>query len=275
LYVVGTPIGNLGDVTPRAREVLASVGLVAAEDTRRTRRLLQSLGVSATLVSLYDANERQRSPHIVSALRGGTSVALVSDACRPLVSDPGYRLVRACIDAEVDVVVVPGPSAVLTALVISGLPTDRFAFEGFPPRKSGERTRRLEDLREDDRTLVFYEAPSRLRMLLQDMLDVLGDRQAALCREMTKLHEEVLRARISEMLTALPDTPRGEFVLVVAGATGSRRPDLEACASEARELAASGMKKRDAARIVAERRGASANEVYRRLVAERPTSTRR
>jgi 16S rRNA (cytidine1402-2'-O)-methyltransferase len=266
LFLVGTPIGNLGDMTPRAREVLSAVDLVAAEDTRRTGRLLRSLGIVATLVSLHDANERGRSPGILDVVRQGRSVALVSDAGMPLVSDPGYHLVRAAIAAGLDVRVVPGPSAVLAALVVSGLPADRFAFEGFAPRKSGDRLRRLEELRDDRRTLVFYESPVRVRTLLSDLLAVFGDRPAAVCRELTKLHEEVVRGRISDVLVTMGERIKGEVVVVIGGATDPAPTDLDACAAEARELVTGGMRKRDAARVVADRRGASANEVYRRLI---------
>lgn len=266
LFIVGTPIGNLGDVTARAREVLSAVDLVAAEDTRRTGRLLRSLGIAATLASLHDANERERSARILETVREGRSVALVSDAGMPLVSDPGYHLVRAAIAEGLDVRVVPGPSAVLAALVLSGLPADRFSFEGFAPRKAGERVRRLGELKEDSRTLVFFESPVRVRTLLRDMLSVFGDRPAAVCREVTKLHEEVVRGRISEVLAAMAGQPKGEIVVVIGGATGPAPVDLDACADEARQLISGGMRKRDAARLVAERRGASANGVYRRLI---------
>ena len=262
LWLVGTPIGNLGDLPPRAREVLASVDLVAAEDTRRTGRLLQGIGLKKKMVSLYDANERERVDRIVSALHEGWSVALVSDAGMPLVSDPGYRLVRACADEALDVRVVPGPSAVLAALVVSGLPTDRFTFEGFPPRKPGERMKRLEALRSDARTLIFFEAPGRVKTLLRDALVVFGDRRAALCRELTKRHEEVVRGRISEVLGGLDDDPKGEVVLVIEGAQSPAPVNLAACVEEAQELVRGGMKKRDAARAVADRHGVGVNELY-------------
>jgi 16S rRNA (cytidine1402-2'-O)-methyltransferase len=159
LFVVGTPIGNLGDASPRARETLGSVDLVAAEDTRRTGRFLQGFGIKAKLVSLFDGNERERTPEILGRLREGASVALVSDGGMPLMSDPGYRLVAACIEEGIEVQVVPGPSALVAALVVSGLPMERFAFEGFAPKKAGDRMKRLESLRNDPRTLVFYESP--------------------------------------------------------------------------------------------------------------------
>jgi len=270
LFVIGTPIGNLADLSDRARETLADVDLVAAEDTRRTGRLLQGLGLRKKLVSLHDANEQTRAPEVLAVLREGRSVALVSDGGMPLVSDPGYRLVHLCAEEGVDVRVVPGPSAVLAALVVSGLPTDRFAFEGFPPRKRGERTARLEELRHDPRTLVFFESPLRVRVLLEDLLAVLGDRRVALCRELTKLHEEVLRGRVSDVLAAAGDRAlKGEVVVVIEGG-GPPEPDEEAALGEARSLIDTGVRARDAAREVAERRGMSANELYRSLLATRP-----
>lgn len=266
LWLVGTPIGNLADLAPRAREVLDAADVVAAEDTRRTGRLLRGLGLSKRMVSLHDANEAERVGPLLSSLRDGETIAVVSDAGMPLVSDPGYRLVRACIDAGIPVEVVPGPSAILAALVLSGLPTDRFVFEGFPPRKPGARAERLAALRDDPRTIVFFEAPGRVRRLLREVVDVLGDRPSALCRELTKLHEETVRGRASEILAVLADDPKGEVVLVVGGATGPPTPDVAASVEEARTLVADGMKKRDAARVVADRHGASANEVYAALV---------
>jgi 16S rRNA (cytidine1402-2'-O)-methyltransferase len=267
LWIVGTPIGNLGDIGTRAREVLGEVDLVAAEDTRRTGRLLQGLGIRKKMLSLYDANEAERVDRILAILREGSSVALVSDAGMPLVSDPGYRLVAACVAQGIEVGVVPGPSAVLAALVVSGLPTDRFTFEGFAPRRPGERTKRLQALREDPRTIVLFEAPGRVKTLLRDALVVLGDRRAALCRELTKRHEEVRRGRISELLGGLDDDPKGEVVLVIEGAREAGPVDLDTCVAEARELVAGGMRVREAARAVAERHGAGVNEVYRALLA--------
>jgi 16S rRNA (cytidine1402-2'-O)-methyltransferase len=271
LWLVGTPIGNLGDLPPRASEVLADADVIAAEDTRRTGRLLKGLGIKKPMLSLHDANERERVGSILAALRDGRSVAVVSDAGMPLVSDPGYRVVRACIEEGIEVGVVPGPSAVLAALVVSGLPTDRFSFEGFAPRKPGARVERLEALRHDPRTLVFFESPGRVKTLLRDVLVVLGDRPAALCRELTKLHEEVLRGRVSEILAALDDDPKGEIVLVVGGTAERAAPDLDACVAEARVLVEAGMKKREAAHAVAERHHVSANEIYESLVASART----
>jgi 16S rRNA (cytidine1402-2'-O)-methyltransferase len=269
LWLVGTPIGNLGDLAPRAREVLEEVDLVAAEDTRRTGRLLKGLGLRKKLLSLHDANERERVDAVLETLREGASVALVSDAGMPLVSDPGFRLVRACADAGVDVRVVPGPSAVLAALVVSGLPTDRFTFEGFLSRKPGARIERLESLRHDPRTIVLFEAPNRVKTLLRDALVVLGNRRVALCRELTKRHEEVVRGRVSEVLGGLPDVLKGEVVLVIEGEAERPSADLDACVVEARTLVEEGMRPREAARAVAERHHVSANDVYQALVSSR------
>ena len=268
LWIVGTPIGNLGDMTARAREVLAAVDLVAAEDTRRTGRLLQGFGIKKKkMVSLFDANERERIERILAALRDGSSVALVSDAGMPLISDPGYLLVKACAEEDIDVRVVPGPSAALAGLVLSGLPTDRFTFEGFPPRKPGARIERLGALRDDPRTIVCFEAPGRVKTLLRDVLVVLGDRRVAVCRELTKRHEEVIRGRVSEVLGGLGDDLKGEVVIVVEGAGEPAAADLDVCVEEASRLVEGGMKKREAARAVAERHHVSANAIYDALLA--------
>jgi 16S rRNA (cytidine1402-2'-O)-methyltransferase len=185
LHIVATPIGNLGDLSERARQTLADVDLVVAEDTRRTGRLLAAFGVEASLRSMFDGNERERTPGVLRDLMAGRSVALVSDGGMPLVSDPGYRLVHACIEEGIEVRVVPGPSAALAALVVSGLPTDRFVFEGFLPRTSGRRRTRLAAIAQDPRTLVLFEAPRRVAGLLRDIALELGDRRVAVCRELT------------------------------------------------------------------------------------------
>ncbi|MFL5798089.1 MAG: 16S rRNA (cytidine(1402)-2'-O)-methyltransferase [Actinomycetota bacterium] len=273
LFVVGTPIGNLGDVTERAREVLGAADVIAAEDTRRTGLLLARLGVDRPprFVSLFEGNERERTVELVGELRGGLSVALVSDGGMPAVSDPGFRLVRACAEAGIDVRVVPGPSAVLAALVVSGLPTDRFAFEGFLPRRGGERTARLSELSADPRTLVLFESPRRVVATLEDLAAAFGDRPAAVCRELTKLHEEVLRGSLGELARELRSRGevRGEIVVVVGGSTGARRepPGPLELAEEAAGLVASGVRRREAAGQVARRHGVSTNEIYRALLA--------
>ena len=267
LHIVGTPIGNLGDLTERARATLAAVDLVAAEDTRRTGRLLAHLGISTRLVSLFEGNERSRTEQVLAELQGGAEVALVSDAGMPGVSDPGFRLVRACTEAGIDVRVVPGPSAVTAALVVSGLPVDRWVFEGFLPRKAGERRERLRGLANDPRTLVLFESPRRLAALLQSVLAELGDRRIAVARELTKVHEEVIRGLVSHVLRRLGDaTPRGEVVVVVEGARGAEEVDLGELVEQAWRLVGGGMRKREAASVVARGSGGSANEIYQALV---------
>ncbi|MBI3649032.1 MAG: 16S rRNA (cytidine(1402)-2'-O)-methyltransferase [Actinobacteria bacterium] len=267
LFLVGTPIGNLGDMTDRARETLASVDVVAAEDTRRTGRLLAHFGVEARLVSFFEGNERERTAQLLEALREGSDVAVVTDGGMPSVSDPGYRLVRACAEDGIEVLVVPGPTAVIAALVVSGFPTDRFVFEGFLPKREGERARRLDALTLDPRTIVVFESPLRVQTLLRDVLVTLGDRRVALCRELTKVHEEVLRGRASEVLGRIADTElKGEVAVVIEGAPRGSPSDVASLVDEARELAAGGMRKRDAAHAVAERHGVSANALYRALL---------
>jgi len=270
LYLVGTPIGNLADLSPRARETLAAVDLVACEDTRRTGRLLAHCGVSARTLSFFEGNERERTQELLDVLRTDRDVALVSDAGMPGLSDPGYRLVRACADEGLEVRVVPGPSAAVAALVASGLPTARFAFEGFLPRRAGDRRARLEALAGDGRTLAFFESPKRVVRTLGELREILGDRRVALARELTKLHEEVLRGNISELLEELAARGelKGEVVLVVEGASGREPLDEALLVKEASALVERGMKKREAASEVARRYGASANALYRALVAD-------
>lgn len=220
LYICGTPIGNLEDITLRALRVLREVSLIAAEDTRHTRKLLAHFGISTPVVSLHEHNEAQRTPQILERLMKGESVALVSDAGMPLIQDPGQGLVRAAAAAGIPITVIPGPTALVAALAGSGLPTDRFAFEGFLPREARRRRAHLEALKDDPRTLVFYEAPHRLQAALADMLAVLGDRPACIARELTKVHEEWQRDSLSGLVRQWAGrTPQGEFVIVVAGAS--------------------------------------------------------
>jgi 16S rRNA (cytidine1402-2'-O)-methyltransferase len=267
LYLVGTPIGNFGDMTDRARETLGTVAVVAAEDTRRTGRLLAHFGIEARMVSLFQGNEDRRTEELLKELRSDRDVAIVSDAGMPGLSDPGYQLVRASVAEGIEVRVVPGASAVLSGLVVSGLPTDRFVFEGFLPRRAGERRMRLRGLANDRRTVVLFESPHRVATLLRDVLVELGDRRVAIARELTKLHEEVIRGRTSEVLAGLPDVElKGELVVVLEG---SRRPevlDQAELVGEAQALVQAGMRKRDAAAEVARKRGASANAIYKALL---------
>jgi 16S rRNA (cytidine1402-2'-O)-methyltransferase len=247
------------------------VDLVVAEDTRRTGRLLRSLDIRTPQLSMFEGNEERRAAEIVERLEGGADVAVVTDGGMPLVSDPGYRVVRLAVERGLDVRVVPGPSAAIAALVVSGLPTDRFSFEGFLPRRAGDRAARLASLRDDPRTLVFFESPRRAAGLLRQIRATFGDRRTALCRELTKLHEEVLRGTADEVLAVLADRElRGEVVLVVEGRREAAAPDLIAMLEELRGLVDGGMRTREAARAVAERHGASANELYRAAL-EDPT----
>jgi 16S rRNA (cytidine1402-2'-O)-methyltransferase len=267
LFIVGTPIGNLGDMTDRARETLQQVDVIAAEDTRRTGRLLSRFAITGKVISLFEGNEGRRTTQIIAMLREGKNVALVSDAGMPGLSDPGYPLIRASLAEGVDVRVVPGPSAVTAALVVSGLPMDRFVFEGFLPRKVSERRARLRAMARDPRTVVVFESPLRVATLLRDVLVELGDRSIAVVREMTKLHEEIVRGRASEVFATLADHElKGEVVVVIEGAREPEPLDLEALAGEARALILGGVRKRDAAAQVAREHGASTNEIYRLLV---------
>ena len=221
LYVVATPIGNLGDLSTRARDTLAGVALVAAEDTRHTAQLLRSLGLDTRLTSLHEHNEQGRVASILAALGAGQSVALVSDAGTPLVADPGYALVTAAQAAGFRIVPIPGPCAAIAALSVAGVATDRFCFEGFLPAKRAARRPRIEALRAEERTLVFYEAPHRVRESLADLAELLGERRATLGRELTKLHETLYHGMLPQLSQAAADDPdieRGELVFVIAGA---------------------------------------------------------
>ena len=221
LYVVATPIGNLADLSARARDVLAAVDLVAAEDTRRAGRLMQHLGLDKKLISLHEHNEDAQVGRLLSELGSGRDIALISDAGTPLISDPGLRLVAAARSDGIDVISVPGPSAVTAALSVSGLATDRFTFEGFLPRKSGRRRERIEILKTEPRTLVLFESVHRVEATVADLAEILGsERRATLARELTKLHEQVVTATLGEIALALRDSVPllGEFVIVVEGA---------------------------------------------------------
>lgn len=272
LFVVATPIGNMADITLRAVRVLGDVDLVAAEDTRTTRKLLSHHGIKTPLISYHDHNEALRTPELLHRIENGQSIAIVSEAGTPSISDPGYRLIREAISAGISVEPVPGPSALLAAVVVSGLPSDAFVFEGFLPRRAGERRRRLDELAAERRTLVFFEAPHRLDKTLADMLEVLGDRQVALCRELTKIHEEVRRGLLSELVSELQRRPvKGELVLVVEGAM-EVAGDMDAAVTETVELVASGQSVREATRAVAEQRGVARRALYDRVLRERDRS---
>ena len=265
ITLAATPIGNMGDLTDRLRRALATADIIAAEDTRRLRALVQRAGIRvvASLVSFHEHNERDRAAQLVSAARGGARVLVVSDAGMPSVCDPGYRLVVAADEAGVPVTVAPGPSAVLTALALSGLATDRFCFEGFPPRRSGERGRVLRSLAREERTLIFFESPRRVHDTLTDMVGAFGaGRRAALCRELTKTHEDVRRATLGELAALTDGGALGEIVLVVAGADRADA-DPAGAAREALALAGEGMRLKTAAGVAARAAGLRPNEVYR------------
>jgi 16S rRNA (cytidine1402-2'-O)-methyltransferase len=264
LYIVPTPIGNLEDITLRALRVLKEVELIAAEDTRHTRNLLAHFGIKTALTSYHEHNERDKSHGLVERLKSGASIALVSDAGTPAISDPGYRIVVDAIQAGLQVIPLPGASALTTALSASGLPTDRFLFEGFLPAKPQERKVKLQALRSETATLVFYEAPHRLTDSLADMLKVFGDREIAMARELTKVHEEFRRGKLSEIVGPLDDHEiKGELVIVVQGATG------EAVISDAelqvtiRQLRGEGMGVKEIAELLGERYGLAKKHVYR------------
>ena len=268
LVLVGAPLGNPGDASSRMREVLADADVVAAEDTRRLARLARDLGVqvSGRIVSYFEGNEERRTPELVGALRSGAMVAVVTDGGMPSVSDPGYRLVRAALEEGFPVTAAPGPSAVTTALALSGLPSDRFVFEGFLPRSGSGRRGRLRELAAEPRTLVLFEAPHRVVDTLADLVATFGEkRPAALCRELTKTYEEIRRGPLAELADrAAADPPRGEITLVVGGAPAVAAdrpadPDLRAAVAE-REAA--GDSRRDAITAVAQRYGLRKREVY-------------
>lgn len=273
ITLAGTPLGNADDASARLGSLLATADVIAAEDTRRVRRLAKDLGIElqAAVLSYFDANERVRATELVERASRGEHIVVLSDAGMPTVSDPGYRIVREAIDSGIPVSCAPGPSAVTTALALSGLPSDRFCFEGFLPRKAGERLTHLQALRAESRTMVFFEAPHRITATLTAMRDVFGaDRQIALCRELTKTYEEVIRGPIAEVLMATDQGVRGEITLVVAGhATGSGIAGLETAADWVEQVAAyvaSGMDRRDAIADVAKEAGVSRRLVYAAVI---------
>ncbi|MFD7639925.1 16S rRNA (cytidine(1402)-2'-O)-methyltransferase [Kitasatospora sp. NPDC059795] len=272
LVLAGTPIGDVEDAPPRLRAELAEADVIAAEDTRRLRRLTQALGVTPTgrVVSYFEGNEVGRTPELVTALQGGARVLLVTDAGMPSVSDPGYRLVDAAVAAGIKVTAVPGPSAVLTALALSALPVDRFTFEGFLPRKAGDRSRQLAQIAAEPRTMVFFEAPHRIAETLAAMAEAFGaDRSAAVCRELTKTYEEVKRGPLAELAAWAADGVRGEITVVVAGAPPAA-PEEVGPAELARRVAAreeAGERRKEAIAAVATELGLRKSVVFDAVVA--------
>jgi 16S rRNA (cytidine1402-2'-O)-methyltransferase len=267
LVLAAAPIGRVEDAPARLADELGGADVIAAEDTRRFRRLAADLGVepAARVVSYFEGNEAARTPQLLESLLAGERVVLVTDAGMPSVSDPGYRLVAAAVEHDVRVTAVPGPSAVLTALAVSGLPVDRFCFEGFLPRKAGERARRLADLAAEQRTMVFFEAPHRTGASLAAMAEAFGaDRAGAVCRELTKTHEEVRRGPLGELVEWAADGVRGEVTLVVTGADPAAEvaADPESLRTAVAELEEVGMTRKDAILDVARRAGLPKREVY-------------
>ncbi|MGI8457014.1 MAG: 16S rRNA (cytidine(1402)-2'-O)-methyltransferase [Propionibacteriaceae bacterium] len=274
MVLAGTPIGDVTDASPRLLAALASADVVAAEDTRRLHGLLQRMGAPAPagrVVSYFEGNEAARTETLLAELRGGATVVLVTDAGMPSVSDPGYRLVAAAVAAEVAVTAVPGPSAVLTALAVSGLPSDRFCFEGFLPRKPGERSRRLAELAAEPRTMIFFEAPHRTAETLTAMAEAFGpERAGAVCRELTKTYEEVRRGGVAALAGWAADGVRGEVTLVVAGAAPPV-VDLPAAVAQVAERVAAGEKLKPAVAAVAAETGLAKNALYDAALAARRT----
>jgi 16S rRNA (cytidine1402-2'-O)-methyltransferase len=268
LFIVATPIGNLEDLTPRARQTLASVDLVAAEDTRHTLRLLSSIGAKPALLALHDHNEERASESVIEALTSGKDVALVSDAGTPLVSDPGFRLVRAAHERGMTVSPLPGAAAVTAALSVAGLPTDRFCFEGFPPSRATARRKWLDSLRDEARTIVIYESVHRIADCLADLVEVFGaDRDAFIGRELTKMHEQCVRAPLAELERLVGDgaiVARGEFVIIIAGADGDAKPAVDA--DRMLRLLGEHLGAGEAARVAAELTGQKKNALYERIL---------
>ena len=269
LYLVPTPIGNLGDVSRRCAETLAAADFIAAEDTRVSLKLLNHLEIKKPLVSYHEHNKKESGPRILERLLAGESCALVTDAGCPAISDPGEDLVRLCAGAGVPVCAIPGPCAAITALSVSALPTGRFAFEGFLPAQKKERRARLEALKDEARTLIFYEAPHRLRETLEELSGAFGpERPISLCRELTKLHEEVLRLTLGEAVRHYEaNEPRGEYVLVVGGREEAREAvSLGQAVALTKALMAEGVRTKDAVRQIAEETGVSKNSLYAAVV---------
>jgi len=270
LYLVGTPIGNLGDFSPRAAKMLSEADFIAAEDTRVTLRLLNHLGIKKPLVSYHEHNRHSSGPKILERLLAGDSCALCSDAGMPCISDPGQELVRLCGENGVEVIVIPGPTAAMSALALSGMETGRFTFEGFLSAKKGSREKRLTSLQNEERAMIFYEAPHKLIYTLRDMLRVFGDRKIALCREITKIHEEVIRTTLSQAAARCENAPpRGEYVLIIEGA--SPPPPCEKISQEeavalVRSLCGQGYSLSEAAKLAAKESGYKKGELYKLAV---------
>jgi 16S rRNA (cytidine1402-2'-O)-methyltransferase len=263
LYIVSTPIGNLEDITLRALRVLKEVDLIAAEDTRRSIKLLNHFGISKPMISYWGEREKIRSVHIIEKLLAGHSVALISDAGTPGIADPGSVLIKKVIEQDIAIVPVPGPSAFLAALSVSGLPTSEFTFLGFLPPGRTQRRKILSGLKHEQRTLIFYEAPHRISGTLADMEEIFGKRKAAIVKEITKLHEKIFRGVISEILSELnEEETAGEYVIVVEGRTETYKPAMEEVLTEIRILMKKGLGRKEAVKKIAEEYGLSKKELY-------------
>ena len=275
LYLVSTPIGNLEDITQRAVRLLGEVDVIACEDTRHTQKLLNHYAINTRTISYHEHNERERAVELLKQLKQGSDVAVVSDAGTPGISDPGFRLARLAIENEVRVVPVPGASALITALVASGMPTDEFFFGGFLPARSGARRARLSELRSIPATLIFYEGPHRIAATLKDARAILGEREAVVARELTKMHEEIVRGRLSELAErfASAESARGEMVLIIDRAVieveGGKDEASASIAALVTELENEGLDHRAALKKAARELGLTRAEAYRRLVAEK------
>ena len=264
LYIVATPIGNLEDTTLRALRVLKEVDVVAAEDTRHTQILLSHYDIHTPLTSYHEHNEKTKSQELVKRLAQGQNIALVSDAGTPAISDPGFRLGVQAIRAGVRIIPIPGASALTAVLSASGLPTDRFVFEAFLPAKKRQRRERLQTLRDETRTLIFYEAPHRLKDTLDDIHELLGNREAVLAREVSKVHEEFLRGPVSELVRALGSGEiRGEVTLIISGSSGAPRVNEDRLQAEIRELKGRGLRVKEIAEVLGEKFGYPKKEIYR------------
>jgi 16S rRNA (cytidine1402-2'-O)-methyltransferase len=264
IYIVATPIGNLEDITLRALRVLKEVAVVAAEDTRHTQILLSHYDIHTPLTSYHEHNEKTKSQELVTRLARGQNVALVSDAGTPAISDPGFRLVVRAIRAGVRIIPVPGASALTAVLSASGLPTDRFVFEGFLPARKTQRRERLQTLRDETRTLIFYEAPHRLKDTLGDIRELLGNREAVLAREVSKIHEEFLRGPVSELVRALGSGDiRGEVTLIISGSSGLPGVSEDRLKAEILELKGKGLRVKEIAEVLGEKFGYPKKEIYR------------
>ena len=274
LYICGTPIGNLEDITLRALKILKEVNLIAAEDTRHTLKLLNRYQINTKVTSYYEYNKFKKAPYLVEVLKNGQDIALVSDAGMPGISDPGYVLINLALENNIKIIPVPGVSALITALVVSGLPTDKFVFEGFLPRKIKERKRYFKSIENEERTIIFYETPHRLKRALKDMLEILGDRKVVIARELTKLYEEIIRGKLSQVLTEISTKEvKGEITLIVQGGIKKKENSstdflIKECIIEEclKKLKNQGYSNKEIIKIMQEKLNIPKNLIYKKLL---------